>query len=122
MTICNRDGSVLLKAPEMSWARMVGRGGRGRPGMAFSFKAIEDGCRRLRRASIADLPGTAPNCEELRAPQRIEASAIRRAAIASSVLEMFGRRDMGRYDLARLGGREPFFGIITHFEIFHSSG
>ena len=73
-------------------------------------------------ASIADLPGTAPNWEGLRAPHCKEALAILLAAIASRDFEMLGRSDIGRYDLARWGGLEPFLGIMTHLEIFHSSG
>lgn len=122
MTLTRRAGSVLLKAPCISFARKVGRSGQILREPAGVARASDAGWRMANRTSIVDRFSTAPNWVLLRAPTLSAASAVRFAINFSNTLLMLLSRDIGRYDLGRLGPRRPPFGMTTQLACFYAFG
>ena len=102
MSWIKHSGLVLLNAPAMSFASSVGRRPWRLPPLMFflgTCSHLEVGCRRAKRASIAERCSTTQYCVEDIALTATAALATRFAIIFSRTFPVLERREIGRYAL-----------------------
>lgn len=122
MILIRRAGSALLKVLCISFVRKVGRSGRILREPAGMTRASDAGWGMANKASTADQFSTPLNWVLLKAPTLSAASALRFAINFSNTLLMLLSRDIGRYDLGRLGPLRPPSGMSTQLACFHALG